>query len=406
MIRLVTLLVRKPGTTHEEFLTHWHERHGPLVRSLASAKYIRRYEQHPAAWPPAGQRAARARVRRRDDPVVRQRRVVLGPRCRARQRADDGRRRAVPRLVEAPLGPLRGTDGGDRRPRFSDLTGRQNALPSTVMGDQGIELGTMLFTMVEPSKGHEVEYNRWYERDHFYAGCMVGPYTFAGDRFVATKRLKDLRYPAGSPMTPDPQQGSYLALYWVLAGHHDDWNRWSVDTVTWLHANGRMFTERKHVHTVLYDFGWSVQAAERGTSAELALDRHYAGLVVNVGELTEGSTLGDVETWTRTAWAPTAMAAPWGPDLVAQRHAAAAARRCPCRRPARRERRPAFPPAPLRRPRSRRRLGRRLWPIRRRAGSERDRHPPVDRPVHPDRVRDRHVHRRALVSSVSDDVST
>ena len=184
------------------------------------------------------------------------------------------------------------------------------------MGDQGIELGTMLFTMVEPSKGHEVEYNRWYERDHFYAGCMVGQYTFAGDRFVATKRLKDLRYPAESPMTPDPQQGSFLALYWVLAGHHDDWNRWSVDNVTWLHENGRMFAERRHVHTVLYDYGWSVQAAERGTSAELALDRHYAGLVVNVGELTEGSTLADVETWTRSAWVPAAMAAPWGPDLI------------------------------------------------------------------------------------------
>ena len=54
MIRLITLLVRKPGTTHEEFLTHWHERHGPLVRSLASAEHIRRYEQHPAAWPPVG----------------------------------------------------------------------------------------------------------------------------------------------------------------------------------------------------------------------------------------------------------------------------------------------------------------------------------------------------------------
>ena len=37
-----------------------------------------------------------------------------------------------------------------------------------------IELGTLLFTMVEPTKGHEVEYNRWYERDHFYGGVLVG----------------------------------------------------------------------------------------------------------------------------------------------------------------------------------------------------------------------------------------
>jgi len=44
----------------------------------------------------------------------------------------------------------------------------------TDVGGQ-VRLGTMLFTLVEPHRGHEVAYNRWYERDHFYAGCMVGP---------------------------------------------------------------------------------------------------------------------------------------------------------------------------------------------------------------------------------------
>ena len=52
-----------------------------------------------------------------------------------------------------------------------------------------VKLGSMLFTVVEPHRGHEVAYNRWYERDHFYAGCMVGPYNFAGRRFVATAEL-------------------------------------------------------------------------------------------------------------------------------------------------------------------------------------------------------------------------
>ena len=182
--------------------------------------------------------------------------------------------------------------------------------------DYVIKLGTMLFTMVEPTKGHEVEYNRWYERDHFYGGVLTGAWSFAGDRFVATRELKDLRYPAETPMTPDPLTGSYLAIYWVLDGHHDEWNRWSVDTVKMLHATGRMFPERTHIHTVLYHFGWSIQSSDRGTSAELALDRNYAGLVVNVGELAEGKTHADLEAWTRETWAPTAMAAPWGPDLI------------------------------------------------------------------------------------------
>ena len=58
-----------------------------------------------------------------------------------------------------------------------------------------IRLGSMLFTLVEPHRGHEVEYNRWYERDHFYAGCMVGPWLYSGRRWVATRDLKALRFP-------------------------------------------------------------------------------------------------------------------------------------------------------------------------------------------------------------------
>ena len=182
--------------------------------------------------------------------------------------------------------------------------------------DKPITLGTILFTMVEPHKGHEVEYNRWYETDHFYGGVLNGAWSFAGDRFVATRELKDLRYPADSPMTPDPLTGSYLALYWVLAGKHDEWNRWSVDTVKMLHATGRMFPHRTHLHTLLSDYAWSIQSDERGTPAEQALDRNYAGLVVNVGELAEGKTPADVEDWTRNTWAPSAISTGWGPDLI------------------------------------------------------------------------------------------
>ncbi len=54
MIRLVTMLKRKPGTTHEEFLDHWHNVHGPLIARLSAANYVYRYEQHPAAWPADG----------------------------------------------------------------------------------------------------------------------------------------------------------------------------------------------------------------------------------------------------------------------------------------------------------------------------------------------------------------
>ncbi|MBV9663904.1 MAG: hypothetical protein JOZ37_08060 [Actinobacteria bacterium] len=165
------------------------------------------------------------------------------------------------------------------------------------MEDYPIKVGSALFTLVEPRRGHEVAYNRWYERDHFYAGCMIGPGNFAGRRWVATRRHKDLRIaPPGNPVTGDvPDAGSYLAVYWVLAGMHDEWNRWGVDQVNYLHANGRMFAERDHVHTVLYRTEWEV-GPEDGVSLALALDHPFNGLVAT---LVEGDDAGALATWHR-----------------------------------------------------------------------------------------------------------
>ena len=54
VIRLVSLLKRKPGTTHEEFLRYWRENHGPLIANSSAATYVTRYEQHAAVWPAEG----------------------------------------------------------------------------------------------------------------------------------------------------------------------------------------------------------------------------------------------------------------------------------------------------------------------------------------------------------------
>ena len=171
-----------------------------------------------------------------------------------------------------------------------------------------IELGSMLFTMVEPHRGHEVAYNRWYERDHFYAGCMIGEYTFSGQRWVATRELKAVRYPqAATPITPDPSVGSYLALYWILAGHYDEWNRWAVDQVKQLHADGRMFAERDHIHTLMYRFDWAVRRDDDGVPAELALDHRFPGLVVVVGDAADGETRAEVDGWYRHEFLPASM---------------------------------------------------------------------------------------------------
>src|SRR5688572_32698946 len=103
--------------------------------------------------------------------------------------------------------------------------------------ERPVRLGGALVTLVEPHKGHEVAYNRWYERDHFYAGCMNGPFYFSGRRWVSTKDLKDLRLGARSsedPLFGDDRLGSYLALYWTPKGRFRDNTDWSTRQVHWL----------------------------------------------------------------------------------------------------------------------------------------------------------------------------
>ncbi|CAN5834160.1 hypothetical protein BH24ACT3_BH24ACT3_02380 [soil metagenome] len=166
--------------------------------------------------------------------------------------------------------------------------------------DTGISLGSLLFTLVEPHRGHEVAYNRWYERDHFYAGCLVGPWLFAGRRWVATRELKDLRASTDPALFGEADLGSYLALYWVQKGRHDEHFSWALDQVKWLHANDRMFTERDHIHTLLYKHRWTVGRDDDGVPAELALDHPFEGLVSVIVERAAGVSDDDLAGWFTT----------------------------------------------------------------------------------------------------------
>ncbi len=174
-----------------------------------------------------------------------------------------------------------------------------------------VGVGTMLFTLVEPHVGHEVAYNRWYERDHFYAGCLVGKSWFAGKRWVATRSLKDLRFPrddssarpaaAGQEprdgtderrlpydFLPDIDKGSYLATYWVEKGLDAEAIAWGSEQVKWLHENGRMFDERDHIHTLMYVVRWAVERDDDSVPVALALDHPWHGLVAVMVDRDEG----------------------------------------------------------------------------------------------------------------------
>jgi hypothetical protein len=202
-------------------------------------------------FPPPSRHAARG-----DDPPE-------PPRCRLR-------RQATGCLLRGPTGAGRDSWGSGC---YRFLVGSYRPL----------RLGSALFTLVEPHPGCAVEYNRFYERDHFYAGVMAGPHCFSGQRFVATRGLKEMRYPAGpNVITEDPGRGSLLSLYWVEEGGHDAYNRWSVDAWHALNAVGRMDFRRDRVHSGLYKYEFAVLRDPDGPGPEQALDHRYPGMSVVV----------------------------------------------------------------------------------------------------------------------------
>ena len=152
-----------------------------------------------------------------------------------------------------------------------------DVVPQMDTGGGPIELGSYLFTLIEPHAGHEVAYNRWYERDHFYAGCMIGPWLFAGARFVATADLKAMRI-GDEPDLFGDKPGSLLSIYWVLQGKMGEHFEWGTRQVHWLHDNDRMFEARDHVHTCLYTHRSAAEQPD-GVPVELALDHRFQTVV-------------------------------------------------------------------------------------------------------------------------------
>lgn len=172
------------------------------------------------------------------------------------------------------------------------------AYPLDVGGvdDYPVKVGSMLLTMVEPHKGFERAYNRWYERDHFYAGCMTGPHQMAGSRWVATRDLKAMRWPDVSSVADPVDAGSYMAVYWVEEGHHARWDRWALERVRDLYARGRGFAARDHVHTATYDRLGVAYRDGDPVPVDLALDHHYPGLVAAWFDALGGADAAELST--------------------------------------------------------------------------------------------------------------
>ncbi|GAB2882193.1 hypothetical protein GCM10027074_58190 [Streptomyces deserti] len=183
------------------------------------------------------------------------------------------------------------------------------------VGPYGADLGHALITMVEPHPGHEREYNRWYEDDHYIAGAMAMPWMYAGRRWVATRELQLLRYPTKSAVAQPVTAGCYISTYWITAGRYADHMRWTISINKRLNRDHRVFQDRTHIFTAFQDHvGTVYRDRDHGPRNIHALDYPYAGLIVQVIDASSLNQREDLTAWLfedhlpeRLAGSPAAM---------------------------------------------------------------------------------------------------
>jgi len=163
--------------------------------------------------------------------------------------------------------------------------------------DLRVELGHAIFAFVEPHRGHEIAWNRWYERDHFAALCAAAPWVFSTARFVATRREKALRYPRANPICEPAERGSFLSAVFLQRGRYEDQQRWVAEQMA-IHAKqGRLFERRDVVTTAAYDLLSALRRDPDGVPPEFALDHRYPGLVLAWTERHPDVSLARFHDW-------------------------------------------------------------------------------------------------------------
>lgn len=160
-------------------------------------------------------------------------------------------------------------------------------------------LGGALITMPQAHAGREEAFNRWYEDDHYISGAMVGPWIFAGRRFVRCD-LARFSAPGGGAT----ELGSFISLYWTLEGHLDETWVWVRAALKELIAEGRGPRDRTRVYSAMHELVFAHVFDPPPMAAIHALDYPYKGLAV---ELVDAPTPADRDrliAWLRDGFVP------------------------------------------------------------------------------------------------------
>lgn len=170
-------------------------------------------------------------------------------------------------------------------------------------------LDKAIISLIEPAPGQEQDYNRWYEDDHAYISAFALPWVFAGKRWVATRRLREMRTSASNAVTDTVDLGCYLAAYWLIDGRYEDFLAFARPLVTErLVPEGRMKPPRTHIFTNDQDYLGAVYRDERGPRDIHALSYPYAGLALQVVDAPSAEARPALERWLREDHLPQVLA--------------------------------------------------------------------------------------------------
>jgi hypothetical protein len=167
--------------------------------------------------------------------------------------------------------------------------------------DNPIRFGSGVVTLLDPKRGAERSFNRYYERERFFATVMLGPGVLSGKRFVAGRREKAQRRIFDASL--DPERGSFLNMYWVL-GDGKELEEWTPGQVERLQAEGRTNWDRVPYWAYRPQLEWSVSGPPDTIPAVLALLHGYKGLVMAIARPSSPAEFDEASAWYRAACAP------------------------------------------------------------------------------------------------------
>ncbi|MGO4418679.1 hypothetical protein AB4Z54_07945, partial [Streptomyces sp. MCAF7] len=143
----------------------------------------------------------------------------------------------------------------------------------------------------------------------FIAGAMAMPWMFAGRRWVATRDLRQLRYPEKSAVAQPVSAGCYITVYWLTEGRYAEHMKWTVGINKRLNRDGRVYQDRTHVFTAFQDHEATVyRDGAAGPRDFHALDHPYAGLVVEVVDAEGPEARAELLEWLRARHLPKRLA--------------------------------------------------------------------------------------------------